>query len=233
MARATTRSAKAKPPADANSATRKFVAAVQVAERIIIDKFGDPLTPYGIEIWISSMLRLAVQFGIETPKMQTNMTPEQTHDLLRSWISTLEVEVLIDNEVRNLDRNLVFNDDWKAKATTYVAHIREVVGKATMIEGLRERILSRLNDLQVEIDRNRTRVESITEVFLSLTEAAGKGAKNLNPAIRLLERLAGAFSGARTALLGLDPQLLLPPPESLGMVEPSVQFEDADAENHC
>jgi hypothetical protein len=49
----------------------------------------------------------------------------------------------------------------------------------------------------MDIDRNRTHLESITEVFLSLTEAVGTGAKHLDGAVKLIERLAGAFLGAR------------------------------------
>jgi hypothetical protein len=74
-----------------------------------------------------------------------------------------------------------------------------------------------LNELQAELDRNRTRVESITEVFLSITEAIGKGAKHLDGAVKLIERLAGALSSARSARSEHDTQLRLPHPDKLGL----------------
>jgi hypothetical protein len=89
-----------------------------------------------------------------------------------------------------------------------------------MLESLRERIFKRLNQLQEELDRNRTRIESVSEVFLSITEAISKGAKHLDGAVKLVERLAGALSGARTAKLERDEQLRLPAPENLGLSEP-------------
>jgi len=88
-----------------------------------------------------------------------------------------------------------------------------------------------LNKLQIEVDRNRTKLSSVTETFLSLTEAVSKGATNLMPAVRLLEKIAGAFSGARTAKLEYQPQQpRLPSPENLGMTElPSEEVDTSDA----
>jgi hypothetical protein len=74
-----------------------------------------------------------------------------------------------------------------------------------------------VNDLQHEIDRNRTYLRSITEVFLTLTEAVSKGAKHLDGAVKLIERLGGAFSGARSAKIEHETRLKLPYPERLGL----------------
>lgn len=49
---------------------------------------------------------------------------------------------------------------------------------------------------------------------ISLTEAVSKGAKHLEDAVKLVERLAGALSGARSAKIEPDTQLRLPPPEN-------------------
>ena len=95
-----------------------------------------------------------------------------------------------------------------------------------MQEALRERIMLRLNKLQMEIDRNRTKLSSLTEVFLSLTEAAGKGANQLTPVVRIFEKLAGAISGARTATLEHEPTPRLPPPEDFGMTD--LSSDDTD-----
>jgi len=109
------------------------------------------------------------------------------------------------------------SDDWKAKAASYVFHIRDIVSKAEMIEGLRERIFDRLNQLQSESDRNRTYVESISAVFLTITEAMSSGAKHLEPAVKLVERLAGALSGFNTASVEHEAQFKLSGPEQFGL----------------
>jgi hypothetical protein len=92
-----------------------------------------------------------------------------------------------------------------------------VVSAGEITGALRERIFSSLNRLQSEVDRNRSYTQSICEVFLTLTEAAGKGAKNLLPAVRLVERLAGAYSSLRTAKIKHETILKLPGPEEVGL----------------
>ena len=54
-------------------------------------------------------------------------------------------------------------------------------------------------------------------MFLTLTEAVSKGAKHLDRAVKLVERLGGAFSGARTAKIDHETRLKLPNPEQLGL----------------
>jgi phosphoenolpyruvate synthase/pyruvate phosphate dikinase len=131
------------------------------------------------------------------------------------YLYNLVINDVIDNTLNASGIRL--NEDWKAKAASYVFHIREVVSRAEMIEGLRERIFDRLNQLQSEIDRNRTYAESISAVFLTITEAMSRGAKHLEPAVKLVERLAGALSGFSTASVEHETQFKLPGPEQFGL----------------
>jgi len=131
----------------------------------------------------------------------------------------LSIEDLIKTETARSTNYVEIDEDWKAKVTSYIFHIRDAVEKADIIEGMRERIFSALNQLQSEVDRNRTYAQSVSEVFLVVTEAIGKGAKNLGSAVRLVERLAGAVSGLRTAKIEQEKQLKLPAPEQIGLEE--------------
>jgi hypothetical protein len=136
---------------------------------------------------------------------------------LNNALDIMEEDEIIRYAMGKDDSYITIDDRWKAKATTYIFHIRDVVAKSDIGEAMRERIFSRLNQLQSEIDRNRTRVESISEVFLVVTEAVGKGARRLEPAVRIIERLAGAFSGARTAAVEHEKIPKFPAPENLGL----------------
>jgi len=132
-------------------------------------------------------------------------------------MNDLMVDFVIFDSLQ-LDENFIeLDENWKAKATSYVSHIRAVVSKAEIVERLRERIFEKLNELQKEIDRNRTRIESVSEVFFAITGAVNQGAKHLEGAVKLVERLAGAFSGARSARIEQEIRLQLPPPEGLGL----------------
>ncbi len=180
--------------------------------------------------WIKGVQKLCSTYGIRLPvafKMlqggRNQLSGREVLGLLgqiNSALEDIELEIRISDAIMADDDYIELNEDWKTRANTYVSHIREVVSKADMIEALRERIFKRLNELQNELDRNRTHVESITEVFLAVTEAVSKGAKHMDGAIKLIERLAGALSGARTARIEHDTQLRLPPPDNLGLTDP-------------
>jgi hypothetical protein len=114
---------------------------------------------------------------------------------------------------------LILDATWKGKAGSYVVLIRDIVTKAQMEEKLRQNILGRLNALQGEIDRNQTRVEAFSETLIAITGAIGRGAKNLEPAVKLAERLAGSVFNLREDR-DQQPPLQLPPPEALGLPDP-------------
>jgi hypothetical protein len=111
---------------------------------------------------------------------------------------------------------VVLDEAWRSRATTYVQHIRKAVHSAEMEENLREPILKKLNELQAEIDRNRTRVAAVTETWLAVTEAMGRGAENLGPVARLLDKLSGPFRILRRQQSEDQPRGL-PNPETLGL----------------
>jgi hypothetical protein len=178
--------------------------------------------------WVKAVRKLCSDYHIRLPiPFKILAVPNWEGSELKRLVANvndalgdLDIEIRVNDAIVGGDDYIELDDDWKTRATSYVAHIREVVSKAEVNESIRERIFRKLNDLQAEIDRNRTHVESLTEVFLSITEAVSKGAKHLDGAVKLVERLAGAFSGARTAKIEHDTQLRLPSPEKLGLPEP-------------
>jgi uncharacterized coiled-coil protein SlyX len=178
------------------------------------------------DVWADFVEKLAVKHATQLPSVRKGIarSADVSHFLNKLKIQ-LELEALIYEPEGN---EILLNEDWRGKASTYVAHIRTLVMKATLQEGLRERITRRLSDLQREIDRNRTKTASVTEVFLSLTEAVQKGAKDLVPAVRLFERLAGALSGARNASHDGPKTLRLPRPETLGLADLAQDAERAE-----
>jgi len=167
-------------------------------------------------------VRLAIPFKIskDSDYRRDKDSLDRLLSSIDDAIETIDLEIKIDDAIEGSENHIELSADWKERATSYVFHIRSVVSKAQVNESMRERILKRLADLQFEIDKNRTRVNSISEVFLSVTEAVGQGAKHLEGAVRLVDRLAGALSGARTAKIEHDLQPRLPAPDRLGLPPP-------------
>ena len=159
-------------------------------------------------LYINAACEYAVALGIKDLPCQkvslpVDPSPSEQEEIQKQYFSLelfydeLRARNIFALEPRLEESTVALDADWKAKVSTWVKHIREIVNKAEIEEGLREGIFRALNTLQSEVDRNRTRMDATAEVWLKLTDAIGQGAKNLEPAVKLLEKLAGAFGKAK------------------------------------
>jgi hypothetical protein len=174
-----------------------------------------------VQVYINKLVSLAHSQGIATPEIDDEKVTRSNYiDMAiqaEHFLDRLYAENIAELDNSSGLGSISLDAAWKTKVTAYVAHIREVVAKAQVQEAIRERIFKALGQLQLEIDRNRTRPQAWAEVWLPMTEAIGRGAKNLEPAIRLLERGAGAISRLRTGIAGGHLPPRLPPPDDLGL----------------
>ena len=136
----------------------------------------------------------------------------------KALINDVKIEkLIIEAKSEEPGQIVLLDDDWRSKVQSYIEHIRQVVRKAGIDESLQEKIIRRLSDLSLEVEKNRTTVARLGEIWLELTAAGGKGAENLKPAVELLERLAKAMMKLRAAstrpALPSPDQAQLPPPE--------------------
>ncbi len=177
-------------------------------------------------LYIKNVLQLGEAFGIDgLPKV--DIPEEVKPDTILQALYTIEsfMSQIYARNIYELDQGLQktfveFDEKWKQKVSSYISNIREHVKKADVEEALRERIFNKLQELQREVDRNRTRTESVVDVLLVLTEATGRAAKNLKPAIALIEQMAGALSKLRNQAQQSETTLQLPLPETLGLTGP-------------
>jgi hypothetical protein len=200
---------------------------IQSAKRIKSAIYGDADNENNTnldEMWVNAVKKLCdlqnVTISMEFSRYMSRKELEESTKRITEILLGLEDEIRINEAIINDYNYIELDENWKSRAGSYISHIRDLVSKADISESIRERIFKKINQLQEEIDRNRTHVESIAEVFLAVTEAVSKGAKHLDGAVKLIERLAGALSGARTANLEHDTQLRLPAPDNLGLSDP-------------
>lgn len=145
--------------------------------------------------------------------------------LLEDFIQKIKANNVFELEPALSENTVVLDDEWRTKISSYVAHIRKIVMGAEIEDGMRDAISKRLNALQEEVDRSRTRLEAATAVWLKLTEAIGAGAENLEPAVKLLQRVSGAISRLSMQQHLEAQQLRLPAPDTLGLNGP----DDSDS----
>jgi hypothetical protein len=93
---------------------------------------------------------------------------------------------------------LTLSLDFKTQIGGHLTAMRKIVAEAQHLSGSkRDALIRRINNLQLEVDRDRTRTEAATALWLELTSAISKGAQNLDPAIDRLERIIKVLSLAK------------------------------------
>lgn len=115
----------------------------------------------------------------------------------RSGSSTIAIAISLSN-------------DYRSQIHDHLAAIRKIVTAVEMEETRREALFSKINTLAREVDRERTRLEVFTAMFLDVTQAIGEGAENLEPLLKRIERLAAIFGKAKAEA---DREEIGPPPK--------------------
>jgi hypothetical protein len=92
---------------------------------------------------------------------------------------------------------LILSPDFKTQIGGHLTAIRKIVIEAEISENKRDAIFRRINNLQEEVDRDRTRTEAAMALLLDVTSAISKGAKNLDPALDRIERIIKVFAKAK------------------------------------
>jgi hypothetical protein len=133
-------------------------------------------------------------------------------------VDSFKVQVRFELSARRRTSGTIFRiaGNFKTQIGGHLTAIRKIVHEADLSESKRDAIFRRLEKLQFEVDRDRTKAEAAIGLWLDISSAIGHGAKNLDPAIERLERIMKIFARARdedTAKLPAPPeQKRIPPP---------------------
>lgn len=115
---------------------------------------------------------------------------------------------------------ITLNDDFRSKIHRHLNTVRKIVNTVEIEERLRENIFKRLNQLATEVDRGRSGPTRFADAFFEITAAVGDGCDNLEPAVKIMERIGGLFGKARkqndvNKIAEGDPQKLISGPEDV------------------
>jgi hypothetical protein len=141
------------------------------------------------------------------------------NDLLPA-IDRYKTKVRLQRAFKDKTNSTVFrlSGDYKTQIGGHLTAIRKIVQVAKLPESKRDTIFKKIGSLQEEVDRDRTRTQAVTALWLEITSAIGKGAENLDPAIERLEKIMNVFGRAKnedeTAALPGSSTKRLPPPDN-------------------
>lgn len=121
---------------------------------------------------------------------------------------------------------LTLSPDFKVQIGGHLTAIRKIVAEADVPENKRDAIFRRINNLQDEVDRDRTRTEAAMALWLDVTSAISKGAKNLDPAIKRLERIIKVLANAKDEN---EHKALTSPRETKRLAPPTTVSDSSDS----
>lgn len=112
----------------------------------------------------------------------------------------------------------VLTPSLKIEIHHYITQIRDLVAGIELTDAKRAALVSKLNAFAAEVDRDKTRIESLAAAIIWTRREVVTGAKGLEPIIEKLERAFNAFAKAtdwaRLPSPG-DKKQLPPPPKRI------------------
>ncbi|MGT2502176.1 hypothetical protein ACVOMS_17620 [Bradyrhizobium guangxiense] len=120
----------------------------------------------------------------------------------------------IRRSLREQGYSVQFDEIAKSKIHHHLDQILELFNKLEIEEEKRERLISRLNDLQNEVSLKRTRFDRLAALSIEVASVAGEFVEK-SKMLDLLGAISRVFWGAQT-----EKQKRLPPPETQKQIEP-------------
>lgn len=196
--------------------------SVAADERPGVIVFGNENSVSAVRNYIGAVCYAGTNLGfdINIPVSEVLVAPpEQLRQFLErldGYVQMRRIDALILSRKLPPSGFIALNATWRGKIDTYVTIIRAIVRGANLQPLLQESILAKLQAFTSEVERDRTRLEALSGVFVDLCTGVSLGATKLIPAVRVLERMVGALS----RLGGVTSLPALPPPSDLGLIEP-------------
>jgi uncharacterized protein YoxC len=88
---------------------------------------------------------------------------------------------------------IAIGSNYKSEVAGLLDAIRKIVSQEVKDVHKRDNILSKIASLQSEVDRDQTTVDALFSRMLDLSQTIGKAAENIEPLVKLMERVKKVF----------------------------------------
>jgi len=169
--------------------------------------------------YMSIVLPAAHEYGIEA--LQDWQQPAlgdgwEVYDRFLADVDFCLTPLRLRHGARAKQYSVAFDAAAKMKLRHLLDEFRGMVDKLEVSVTKKDRLHARINALQIELERERTRYEALAALVIEAADDAGEAAKRLEPVVQLAERIAGVFGGAKRTE---DAQAQLPKPEEKKRIE--------------
>ena len=151
--------------------------------------------------YMSIVLPAAKHYGIAA--LSNWERPDESNETWQTYMRFIgDVDYAISElRLRSIERakqhSVALDAATKMKLRHLLAEVRETVDKLEVSVAKKDRLYTRINALQDEIDRDRTRYQSFAALVIEAADDAGEAATRLEPVVRLIERIGAAIGVAK------------------------------------
>jgi hypothetical protein len=147
--------------------------------------------------------------------------PDSIHEndflLFTAELDRFKTRLIIQNSKRNKTYSVRLDATTKQKVRHLLNQIKGIVDKVELDDRKKEALYIKINALEEEFDRDRTRVEAFGALVIEIAGIVGEAADKMEPARKWLDSIAKCF-GAAKSHEDTNPQL--PPHSEPKKIEP-------------
>jgi len=159
-------------------------------------------------------LGLTTQFNSERmPKVEE--IDYNTYMNFGKEVEFYRTQLLIRHGLRVQGYSVALDSATKQKIGHHLAKIREIVNKLEVSDEKREALYSKIEALQLEVDRDRTRLDAYADLVIEAAAAVGESVEKLEPIRKWFDSIARLLWNART-----EETKQLPAPQQKKQIEP-------------
>jgi hypothetical protein len=164
--------------------------------------------------YINKVLAAARVYGIAA--LESWRIPSVQDDIMGSYIAfTSEVDnfttqVRLRNAPRNRQNSVGLDGTIKVKIHHYIGQIRAAIEKADLPEPKRDSLYTKLNSFALEVDKNRTNLQSGMAIYIAVCDGIGQGFQKLEPARKLIDSIGTLLGRAKEVEDNFRPALSRP-----------------------
>jgi hypothetical protein len=168
-------------------------------------------------------LGLTAEFDQRVPQIQD--VDHNTYVNFSKDVKHFRTTLEIRHGRRTQGHSIRFDPATKEKVRHHLKQLRSIFDHLEIDDGKREALFDKLNALEQEVDRNRTRIDSFAALAIEVSGALGEAVEK-SKVLEILDRIAKVFWGAQST----DANRRIPPPPRQKRLEPPRRTPGQDDE---
>jgi hypothetical protein len=190
----------------------RAISAISIAGQN--ENTNDCYEDYLVQV-LGAIAELGLTPEFDRPVPQIANVDYETYKNLRKDIKRYCTMLEIRHGRRLQRHSIRFNSATKEKVRHHVKQLRTIFDHLEVDEKKREALFDKLNELEQEVDRNRTRIDSLAALTIEVSDVLGEAVEKTK-VLDILDHIAKVFWGAKST----DENRRLPPPPRQKRLEP-------------